>query len=250
MAAAESCVRLAALGDLHVNHSPDNFVRDLFWNIDQSADVFLLAGDLTDYGLPEEAQLIAHELSTLSIPRLVVLGNHDYEAGKQDEIRDILRGAGASVLDGDACEIKGIGFAGVKGFIGGFDQRLLAPWGETSIKHLVREAIDESLKLESALAKLRTPQRIALMHYAPIRGTVAGEPPEIYPFLGCSRFEEPVDRYGVTAVFHGHAHNGSLEGRTRGNVPVYNVSLPLMRRTSPDRPFRILEVSVAPSMER
>jgi Icc-related predicted phosphoesterase len=113
---------------------------------------------------------------------------------------------------------------------------MLAPWGEESIKHFVHEAITEALKLESALAKLRMPQRIAVLHYAPIRATVEGEPLEIFPFLGSSRLEEPLNRYSVTAVFHGHAHHGSFEGRTHSNVPVYNVALPLLRQTFPDRP--------------
>jgi Icc-related predicted phosphoesterase len=244
---AKSTVRLAALADLHLNAKTVPSVREVIGQIGQNGDVLLLAGDLTDHGLPEEAGLLARELGALSMPRLAVLGNHDYETGQQDQVRDILRAGGTVVLDGDAVEIEGIGFAGVKGFIGGFDQRLLAPWGETSIKQLVREAMEEALKLESALAKLRTPQRVALMHYAPIRGTVEGEPLEIFPFLGSTRLEEPLNRYGVTAVFHGHAHNGSVQGRTHGNVPVYNVSLPLLRRKFPERPpFYVLEVPVQP----
>jgi Icc-related predicted phosphoesterase len=234
--ATKATIRLAAVGDPHIDHRPIKEMTELLAQVGRSADILLLAGDLTDHGLPEEARALARELSNLRIPRLAVLGNHDFEAGKQQEVSDILREAGVVVLDGDACEVSGIGFAGVKGFIGGFDQRLLAAWGEASIKQLVREALDETLKLESALAKLRTPQRIALMHYAPIRGTVQGEPPEIFPFLGSTRFEEPLDRFGVTAAFHGHAHNGTVQGRTRSNVPVYNVSLPLLRRTFPDRP--------------
>jgi Icc-related predicted phosphoesterase len=242
-----STVRLAALGDLHVNHKPVDELAALLAQITRSADILLLAGDLTDHGLPEEAQVLARELRNLHIPRIGVLGNHDYEAGKQQEVSDILRGAGVSMLDGDACEVNGIGFAGVKGFIGGFDQRLLSPWGEASIKQLVRESLDEALKLESALAKLRTPQRIALMHYAPVRATVEGEPLEIFPFLGSTRLEEPLNRYAVTAVFHGHAHNGTVQGHTHANVPVYNVSYPLLRRTFPDRPpFYLLEVAVPP----
>ena len=141
------------------------------------------------------------------------------------------------MLDGDACEIHGVGFAGVKGFAGGFGRGTLGAWGEPAIKQFVQEAVDEALKLESALARLRTPQRIAVLHYSPIRGTVEGEPPEIFPFLGCSRLEEPLNRYPVTAVFHGHAHHGSPEGRTGGGVPVYNVSLPLLRQDLP-RPAR------------
>jgi Icc-related predicted phosphoesterase len=161
----------------------------------------------------------------------------------------ILSGSGVNVLDGTATEIRGIGFAGVKGFAGGFGDRALQPWGEKVLKHFVHEAVEEALKLESALAKLRTPQRIVLCHYSPILETLQGEPSEIIPFLGSSRLEEPVNRYAVTAVFHGHAHHGAPEGRTRENVPVYNVALPLLRSRFPDlRPVRFLEVP-APAKE-
>jgi Icc-related predicted phosphoesterase len=247
MAETAATVRLAAMADLHVNASTIEALRDTLNQVGQSADVLLLPGDLTDYGLPEEAQLLARALAGLRIPCLAVLGNHDYQSGKQQEVRDILRAAGVVVLDGDAHEAAGIGFAGVKGFIGGFDHHVLAPWGEDSIKSLVHEALEETLKLESALAKLRTPQRVALLHYAPIRATVAGEPQEIFPFLGSSRFEEPLDRYRVTAVFHGHAHRGTFAGHTRGQVPVYNVALPLLRQTFPNRPpFYVHELAVQP----
>ena len=146
------------------------------------------------------------------MPTVAVLGNHDFESGRQDEVRQILTEAGMILLDGDTCEIHGVGFAGAKGFAGGFGRGTLGSWGEASIKLFVQEAIDEAMKLESALARLRTPQKIAVLHYAPIRGTVEGEPPEIFPFLGCSRLEEPLNRYPATAVIHGHAHTGSPEG--------------------------------------
>ena len=153
-----------------------------------------------------------------------------------------------TLIDGDACEVRGIGIAGVKGFAGGFGQRALGPWGERTIKQFVREAVDEALKLEAALARLRTPQIVALLHYAPVAQTVEGEPLEVYPFLGSSRLEEPLSRYPVTAVIHGHAHRGRLEGVTAGNVPVYNVSQPLLVRMFPDRPpFRIVELPATPA---
>ena len=151
------------------------------------------------------------------------------------------------MLDGEECEIHGIGFVGVKGFAGGFGQHALQPWGEETTKRFVHEAVDDALKLESALARLRTPQRVALLHYAPIRDTVTGEAPEIFPFLGSSRLEEPLNRYAVTAVFHGHAHHGSPEGHTTGGIPVYNVAAPLLHKTFPDQPlFRIVEIPMAP----
>jgi Icc-related predicted phosphoesterase len=146
------------------------------------------------------------------------------------------------VLDGDTIEVEGIGFAGVKGFAGGFGRGVLGAWGESAVKAFVHEAVNESLKLETALARLRTPHRIALLHYSPVAATVEGEPREIYPFLGCSRLEEPLSRYHVDVVLHGHAHNGSPEGRTSSNAPVYNVSLPLLKKTRPDQPFRVIEV--------
>jgi len=165
------------------------------------------------------------------------------EGGKPDEIRHILSDSGVAVLDGEATEVHGVGFAGVKGFAGGFGRGALGPWGERAIKAFVQEAVDEALKLEAALARLRTQQRVALLHYSPIRGTVEGEPPEIFAYLGSSRLEEPINRYRVTAVFHGHAHRGMPEGRTSTGVPVHNVAMPLLTRVNPDRPpFLIVEV--------
>lgn len=234
--AVAKTIRIAALADLHITRSGREMLEGLFAPIAASADILLLCGDLTDHGIPEEARLLAGELAKMKVPRVGVLGNHDYDAGQAKEIKEILTASGTVILDGDACEVQGIGFAGTKGFAGGFGQRMLAPWGEQCIKSFVNEAIEEALKLESALAKLRMEQRIAVLHYAPIRATVEGEPLEILPFLGSSRLEEPLNRYPVTAAFHGHAHHGSFEGRSRGNVPVYNVSLPLLRRTFPDKP--------------
>jgi Icc-related predicted phosphoesterase len=238
-------VRVAAVADLHCTKTSQGAFQNLFASIADSADVLLLAGDLTDYGLPDEARILARELASVRIPMAGVLGNHDIESGKADEVRQILVDAGLVVLDGDACELQGIGIAGVKGFGGGFGKRALGPWGETIIKQFVREALDEALKLEAALGRLRTDQIVALLHYAPVQDTVEGEPLEIYPFLGSSRLEEPIGRYPVTLVLHGHAHRGQLEGRTKSGAPVYNVSMPLLTRTFADRPpFRIFEVPI------
>lgn len=237
-------IRLAAVGDLHCTKNSGGDLRAFFQHAAENADVLILCGDLTDYGLPEEAHVLVEGLSAARIPVVAVLGNHDYESGKPDEVVRILSGAGVRVLDGEACEIHGVGFAGVKGFAGGYGRRALGPWGENSIKQFVNEAIHEALKLESALAKLRTDQRIAVLHYSPIEATVQGEPPEIFAFLGTSRLEEPLIRYPVNAVFHGHAHRGQTEGRTANNIPVYNVAKPLLARTFPDRPpYRIVEIS-------
>src|SRR2546421_4194701 len=241
-------LRIAAIGDLHVSKNSQGDFQQLYSQISEDADVLLLCGDFTDYGLPEEARVLARELTAaMKIPVIAVLGNHDFEGGKPNEIRQILADAGVNVLDGEATEIAGVGFAGVKGFAGGFGRGALGPWGEHAIKAFVQEAVDEALKLEAALARLRTPRRVALLHYSPIRATVEGEPPEIFPFLGSSRLEEPLNRYAVTAVFHGHAHHGSLEGRTQRQVPVYNVALPLLRRSFPDQPsFRVELIPVTP----
>ncbi|MGE0684990.1 MAG: metallophosphoesterase [Candidatus Binatia bacterium] len=239
-------MRIAALADLHCNNASHEIMRPLFEQIAQSADVLLLCGDLIDYGLPEEAMVLAKQISSLKIPVLAVLGNHEFESGKQDEVKRIFSDAGAMVLDGDAREVGGVGFAGVKGFAGGFGERALGPWGEEIIKRFVHEAIDEALKLESALARLRSEKRIVLLHYSPIQATVVGEPAEIFPFLGSSRLEEPLNRYPVTAVFHGHAHRGSPEGRTKNGAPVYNVAMKLMQRAFPGGPaFRIMEIPEA-----
>ena len=241
--AAGSQVRIAAIGDLHFGKSSAGALQPLLSQIATDVDVLVIAGDLTDYGTVEEARGVAKELSgAVRIPIVAVLGNHDFEAGAEREIHQILVDHGIYVLDGDTCEVQGVGFAGVKGFAGGFGRRALGPWGEPIIKQFVHEAVNEALKLESALARLRTDKKIVVLHYAPIEGTVVGEPREIYPYLGCSRLEEPLGRYTVSAVVHGHAHNGAPEGRTTGDVPVYNVALPLMRKLTPEQPFRIIDI--------
>jgi Icc-related predicted phosphoesterase len=241
-------VRVAAVADVHCTKTSQGTLQPLFAQMAETADVIVLAGDLVDYGQPEEAHVLANELSATTranVPVVAVLGNHDFEAGRPEEVTSILCQAGVTVLDGDAVELKGVGFAGVKGFCGGFGRRSLEPWGEPAIKSFVREALDEALKLESALARLRVSRRIAITHYAPIQATVEGEPPEIFAFLGSSRLEEPINRYEVDAVLHGHAHHGSPEGRTSTGIPVYNVSMPLLRRQFPDRPaFRVLELEL------
>jgi Icc-related predicted phosphoesterase len=243
----QTTLRVAAVADIHVKKASHSAMEPLFRYASQNADVLLLCGDLTDYGLPEEARILAKDITAhLKIPVLAVYGNHDFESGKEAEITDILTDVGVVVLDGDAHEIRGVGFAGVKGFGGGFGRRALGAWGEKIIKDFVHEAVSEALKLEAALNKLRTPQKIALLHYSPIHATVVGEPEEIMPFLGSSRLEEPLDRYRVTTVFHGHAHRGALEGRTKGNAAVYNVAMPLLSASFPDQqPMKIIEVPVS-----
>jgi Icc-related predicted phosphoesterase len=244
---SESTIRFAAVGDLHCTKNSAGDLRPLFAQASAAADALLLCGDLTDNGLPEEAKVLAEALTAASVPIVAVLGNHDYESDQQDEVRRILTDAGVRVLAGEAGEIHGVGIAGAKGFAGGYGRGALGHWGERTIKQFVNEALHEALKLESALAKLRTPQRIALLHYSPIQATVEGEPLEIYAFCGTSRLEDPLLHYPVNAVFHGHAHRGQPEGKTVNGIPVYNVAKPLLLRTFPDRPaFRVLEIPKTP----
>lgn len=242
--ADKTTLRIAAVADIHVKKTSAGTLQPMFAKITESADVLLLCGDLTDYGTVEEAKILAKEItSSLRIPAIAVLGNHDLESNQEKDLISIITDAGVVVLDGDSYELHGVGFAGVKGFAGGFGRRALGAWGEQIIKDFVHEAINESLKLEAALARLRTPQKIGVLHYSPIQATVNGEPPEIIAFLGSSRLEEPLDRYRVNAVFHGHAHRGSPEGRTKGNAPVYNVAMPVLAASFPERPpFRIVEI--------
>lgn len=235
-------VRVAALGDIHVTEqSPDRY-RQLFAAITREADVLVLCGDLTNRGLPNEAELLADLLRAVPMPVLAVLGNHDYESGQQDEVTRILCQAGVVMLDDEPHEACGVGFAGVIGFIGGFDGHSLAPFGEELIKRLVHETVEQALKLESGLARLRTEHKMAVLHYAPIRATVEGEPEEIFPFLGSSRLVEPIDRLGVDVVVHGHAHHGSHQGKTPRGIPVYNVAEAIMRQIDEERPYLIVEL--------
>jgi Icc-related predicted phosphoesterase len=246
MADAQQTIRIAAVADIHFSRTPQEHLQTLFTQASKSADILALCGDLTDTGLPEEAKGLAKGLNaTVKIPCVGVLGNHDFESGKHDDVKTILREAGINILDGDVCEIKGVGFAGVKGFAGGFGRGALQPWGEDVVKLFVREAVNEALKLETALAKLRMEHKVALLHYSPSQATVEGEPPEIFPFLGSNRLEDPLTRYEVTAVFHGHAHRGQFRGTTRNNIPVYNVSMGVLQRTFPDQPpFYLLEIKL------
>lgn len=242
----EETVRIAAVGDIHCTKRSRGVLESLFEAAAQQADILILAGDLTDYGTVEEAHILAGEYANAGCPLPVVgvLGNHDHESGQPAAITEILCNAGIKILDGEAVEIDGIGFAGVKGFAGGFGRYTLGAWGETIIKNFVHEAIEEALKLEGALAKLHNPHRIAVLHYSPIAATVHGESPELFPFLGTTRLEEPLLRYPVSAVFHGHAHAGSPHGTTSNGIPVYNVAMPLLRTLNPEQaPLRIIEFS-------
>ncbi len=248
MGTTNNRLRVAAVADIHCSKMTQGALHTLFTQIAERADILLLCGDSTDTGLPEEAQMLAKELTTsVKIPVIGVLGNHDYESGKPQEVKEILANAGVSMLDGDTCVVRGVGFAGVKGFAGGFGKHSLQAWGENAIKQFVQETVNEALRLESALARLEHMQRVVLLHYAPIRATVEGEPTEIFPFLGSSRLEEPLNRFEVAAVFHGHAHGGHPEGQTSHKVPVYNVSMQVLQRAFPNQPpFRLCEIPIEP----
>jgi Icc-related predicted phosphoesterase len=241
-----AAVRIAAVGDLHYTRTSQGLIERTFGpDVLAQADVLALCGDLTDYGLPEEARNLARDLAAIKLPVVAVLGNHDHESGQAEAVVDLLRDiAGVTVLDGESCEVRGVGFAGAKGFGGGFGRRVLEPWGEPSIKQFVQDALGEAMKLERALSRLRTRTRVALLHYAPIKATVEGEPLEIYPFLGSSRLEEPINRFRVNAVFHGHCHHGTPEGKTSAGIPVYNVALPVLKRTAGDGlpPVKLIEL--------
>jgi Icc-related predicted phosphoesterase len=236
-------LRIAAMADMHFTKDATDSLRPALHAIAETADVLVLCGDLTDYGQPEEANAVLAGLRAAPIPIVAVLGNHDYQSGREAEIRDVLERGGVHVLDGTSIELMGVGFAGTKGFGGGFGKRMLEPWGETMIKMFVREGLDEALKLESAISRLRARHRVVLLHYAPIAATVEGEPEQIYPFLGSSRLEDPINRHGCDVVFHGHAHRGTHQGATSTGVAVYNVSLSLMRRNFPEAPpYRLVEI--------
>src|SRR5438477_814197 len=240
---AKRALRIAATADLHYGKHSRGTLHEAFAEISSSADILLLCGDLTDYGLPEEAEaLVADIRAAVKIPMLAVLGNHDFESGQAELVCKVLDEAGVNVLDGEAIEVAGVGFAGITGFGGGFGRRMLNAWGEPLIKQFVQESIRHAVRLEQALATLQTERRIVVLHYSPIRATLKGEDPEIFAFLGSSRLEEPINRFRVDAVFHGHAHNGTADAKTATGVPVYNVSAPVLRRAAPDQaPFRIVE---------
>jgi len=224
-------MRLAALGDLHIGENAERPYRELFSRISQVADALALCGDLTNFGKTPEAEILAEDLQALTIPVVGVLGNHDYECGQPQEVARILHQAGVKLLDGEAYEVEGVGFAGAKGFIGGYGRNMLSPFGEPAIKAFVQASVDENLKLESSLRMLKTERTVVVLHYSPIAETLEGEPPEIFPFLGSARMGETIDRFdGVKLVLHGHAHSGAYQGHTPRGTPVYNVARPLLTR--------------------
>lgn len=233
--------RIAAMSDLHMQQGVSGIYKHHFEEISKKADILLLCGDLTDNGLLKEAELLAEELNSCKIQVIGILGNHDYTNNQDEEIKKMLS-AKMFLLGEQPYTYQDIGFVGVKGFGGGFDKHLVTPLGENLFKQFVYEAVNETIKLEETLAKLETDKKIVILHYAPIRQTLEGEPLEVYPFLGTSRLIEPIENYHVSAVFHGHAHYGKIEGQTISGIPVYNVSFPLLLRNNPDQPFIVVEI--------
>jgi Icc-related predicted phosphoesterase len=234
-------LRVAAIGDVHASPNAKGRWRDTLAEVSTAADVLCLCGDLTNHGTVPEAESLAEDLRACSIPVLAVLGNHDHHCGEPEALEKILGDAGVKFLEDEVHTVNGVGFAGVKGFAGGFDGKMLDAFGEAPIKAFVQEVLDQALRLEHALKELDTERAVVVLHYAPIAATVAGEPEAIFPFLGCSRLAETVDRFEhVRAVFHGHAHHGTHEGKTRRGIPVFNVSAPIAKPSG--KPYALIEV--------
>lgn len=235
-------MRIAATADLHFSGPRQAILQEELGRVRDSADVLVLAGDLTNFGQPDEMEPLINAIVRLRVPTVAVLGNHDYESGKEVELMRMLSAAGVKVLDGSAYERDGVGFAGTKGFVGGFGRGVLTAFGEREIKDFVRASIDEAVKLERAMSQLRTQKRVVVLHYSPIAATVQGEAPEIFPFLGTSRLAEVVDRHGADLVVHGHAHHGQLQGKTVGGVPVHNVAITLLQAQQPPTVYRVFDI--------
>lgn len=226
-------IRIAAVGDVHLGEDARGLLRPALENLPEHADVLLLAGDLTRHGTADEAHVVADEFRDLPVPVVAVLGNHDHHSDVPDDIAKILEDSGIRVLEGNAVtlELNGhrVGIAGVKGFGGGFAGKCASNFGEPEMKAFVEHTIERADRLRDALSSLDTDIRIALTHYSPIPETLRGEPPEIYPFLGCYQLGEAIDECGVDLALHGHAHFGCEQGVTPGGVRVRNVAQPVIR---------------------
>ncbi len=235
-------MRVAATADLHYSAQTLGILKEQFGHVREEADVLVVAGDLTNFGRPEEMEPLLNVLVRLRIPTIAVLGNHDYECGKETELIRMMTAEGIKVLDGTGYERDGVGFAGTKGFIGGFGRGVLTAFGEPEVKAFVKASIDEALKLERAMSQLRTPKRVVVLHYAPIVATVMGETPEIFPYLGSSRLAEVVDRHGADLIVHGHAHHGTMDGKTTAGIPVHNVAITLLQSHDPKAAYRVFDI--------
>ncbi len=235
-------MRIAATADLHF--SPQNYdrIREQMNRVRDDADLLVIAGDLTNYGRTQEMESLLNALVRLRVPIVAVLGNHDYESGQAEQLMQMMTAEGIKVLDGTGYEREGVGFAGTKGFLGGFGRGILTAFGEPEVKTFVQASVDEALKLERALSQLRTEKRVIVVHYAPIGDTIKGEPPEIFPYLGNSRLAEVADRHGANLILHGHAHHGSPDGKTTAGIPVHNVALHILQQQNPPVPYRVFDV--------
>lgn len=230
-------MRLAAVADIHLK--PDEHEKNIsaFLAVNDLADVLVIAGDFTNHGQPHEMRSVLAVLEHIKIPIVAVLGNHDHESGHQDELAGMLRVAGVHLLDGHCFEIDRVGFAGTKGFAGGFSPYELMPFGEGGIKNFVEIAEREAIKLDYGLEQLKTDIKVAITHYAPIKETVEGEPEPIFPFLGSSRLQRALDKHRPALALHGHAHHGSFAGQTRAGVRVHNVALAILKERGEPHPF-------------
>lgn len=235
-------MRIAATADLHYAAQRSTTLKEQLAPVRDQADVLVVAGDLTNFGQPAEMEPLVNVLVRLRIPIVVVLGNHDYESGREAELMHMMSSEGIKVLDGTGYERDGVGFAGTKGFVGGFGRGVLTAFGEPEIKTFVKASIDEALKLERAMSQLRTPKRVVVLHYAPVAATVQGEAPEIFPYMGTSRLAEVVDRHGADLIVHGHAHHGALSGKTTGGIPVHNVAITLLQAQQPSAAYKIFDI--------
>jgi len=233
-------MRVAATADLHFTPARFSALHEQLNKVRDEADVFVLAGDLTNFGRPDEMEPLLNVLVRLRLPTIAVLGNHDFESDRQADLMRMMAQEGIKVLDGSAYERDGVGFAGTKGFVGGFGRHMLGSFGEPAIKAMVAESVSESIRLENAMRQVRSERVLVILHYAPIMETVSGEPLEIFPFLGSSRLAETIDRFRISAIVHGHAHRGTYEGRTPGGAPVYNVAMGIEKPTG--RPYALLEI--------
>ncbi|MFH9864225.1 metallophosphoesterase [Streptomyces sp. NPDC017202] len=230
-------IRVAAVGDIHMGSDSQGLLRPAFETLDQCADLLLLAGDLTRHGTPEEARVVAREVRGLPVPVVAVLGNHDHHDEQPEKVTGILQEAGVTVLEGEGtvveCAGARVGVAGTKGFGGGFVGRSAGEFGEPLMKEFVRCTRHSADALHGALTELGRDGcdvRVALTHFSPVADTLAGEPPEIYPFLGSYLLAEAIDTAGADLSVHGHAHLGTEHGMTAGGVRVRNVAQPVIRR--------------------
>ncbi len=234
-------MKIAAIADLHCGKYTVKQIRGIFSDIEGKADVLVMAGDLTNVGLVHEIEILLEALNSVSLPKVAVLGNHDHQNDEAVQLTKILEAGNVCVLDCSSCVIEGVGFLGTKGFCGGFGNLRIQPFGEQAIKKFVETSVDEAVRLDSALKQIDAVHKIAITHYAPIRATLKGESPELFPFLGSSLLADALDRHHVNVIFHGHAHNGSPSGTTPGGIPVHNVSRFVQKRVH-NRDYMIYEV--------